>query len=631
MFNIVSEIIYNLNKIICNIIGAIIGWLFELVESVGLSINRIVTSFPGLDKTVYGTVVVVGCTLTLLFFIFGILQFLFPNSEVDLPAENPFLLVFRFIVSLLLVINFKTFFIDVFVDKLFIPVFNDISTNFETKSGNYWLNNIIAEIESLDSSTLAQIVNFVIIILFGLTFLISTVKFVIYHFERLFELTFLIYVSPLACSTYTHKALSPMFKNYIKLMVEQAICIIFNLIIVKLIINGLYTINTTTMLGKTADRLTENASLLSDVNSYFLGTTKNYIIQMLFLTAILSVGKKMSVKVGQVLGVNGMSDTVRGGLGAIGAIGGFAAHSVMHRGGNNSNSIKPANTSENNPTAADTFAEKIGDSIYKTTGNEKAAAIVQETARKVAKPFANASTQAKDKMDNLNGKSDDIKGRNAADTESVDKDQNNENADQKNGIETEQANTENKPDEKISNENKNPAETNKATDVDKIDEGNKTVRANFENDKQSANTGKAEQFGAKVGKATGEGASVATGSVEMSGIAGKAGEKIGGNVGRGVDKVSENIKQTTVTSGNHTGSSAHSGNRPGSRNNYVNTSSNVSHSDDKTQSSRAEVSNKNTGSNSSSEFNSSKSTSKSPNDNESFSKVDIDKINPSNT
>ena len=144
MFNIVSEIIYNLNKIICNIIAAIIGWLFDLVESVGFSINRIITSFPGLDKTVYGTVVVVGCALTLLFFVFGILQFLFPNSEVDLPAENPVVLVFRLVVSLLLVMNFKTFFIDVFVDKLIIPVFNDISTNFKTVNDNYWLNNIIA-------------------------------------------------------------------------------------------------------------------------------------------------------------------------------------------------------------------------------------------------------------------------------------------------------------------------------------------------------------------------------------------------------------------------------------------------------------------------------------------------------
>lgn len=619
MFNIVSEIIYNLNKIICNIIAAIIGWLFDLVESVGFSINRIITSFPGLDKTVYGTVVVVGCALTLLFFVFGILQFLFPNSEVDLPAENPVVLVFRLVVSLLLVMNFKTFFIDVFVDKLIIPVFNDISTNFKTVTDNYWLNNIIAEIESLDSSTLAQIVNFVIIILFGLTFLISTIKFVIYHFERLFELTFLIYVSPLACSTYTHKALSPMFKNYIKLMAEQALCIIFNLIIVKLIINGLQTINTTTMLGKTAERLTANGSLLSDANSYFLGTTKNYVIQMLFLTAILSVGKKMSVKVGQVLGVNGMSDTVRGGLGVIGAIGGFATHSVMHRGGNNNNSVKPANTNNNGSTAADTFAEKIGDSVYKATGNEKTAAIVQEAARKVAKPFANASTQAKDKMDNLNGKADDIKNRSVADTESVDQKQNGEKADQKNGTKTEQANTESKPDGKVSNENKNPADTNK------------TVKGNFENDKQSANNGKAEQFGAKVGKATGEGVSVATGSVEMSGIAGKAGEKIGGNLGRGVDKISENIKQTAVTSGNQAGSPTHSGNRPGSRNNYVNTSNNVSNSVDKTQPSRTEVSNKDIGGNSSSKLNSFKSNSKSSNDNESFSKVDIDKINPSNT
>ena len=60
--------------------------------------------------------------MTLLFFVFGILQFLFPNSEVDLPAENPVVLVFRLVVSLLLVMNFKTFFIDVFVDKLIIKI-----------------------------------------------------------------------------------------------------------------------------------------------------------------------------------------------------------------------------------------------------------------------------------------------------------------------------------------------------------------------------------------------------------------------------------------------------------------------------------------------------------------------------
>ena len=66
---------------------------------------------------------------------------------------------------------------------------------------------------------------------------------------------------------------------------------------------------------------------------------------MLFLTALLSVGKKMSVKVGQILGINGMSDIVRPGIGVLGAIGGFAAHSVIH-GGHSGNHSSKADTSK---------------------------------------------------------------------------------------------------------------------------------------------------------------------------------------------------------------------------------------------------------------------------------------------
>lgn len=478
MFNIISNIIFNINKIVCYVIAALIGWLFELVENVGISVDRVVASFPGLNTTVYDTVAVVGYTLALLFFAFGLMQFVFPNTEIDLPSENPVTAVFRFVVAVIFVAYFKTFFLDIFVNKLFIPIFNELNTNFaKVSEPEYWFSTLIGSLESYNTSTLSQIVNLIIIILFGITLLINSVKFVIYHFERLFELTFLIYVSPLACSTYTHKALSPIFKNYIKLIVEQALCIIFNLIIVKLMINGINSADTISMLAKgSKDALVAatNPSLAENVASYFVDTTRNYVVQMLLLTAILSVGKKMSVKIGQVLGINGMSDVVRPGLGMLGAVGGFAAHSIMHsgHGGGNGGSgdVKPSNTSAVADEKSNKFASAVEKFVYATTGSATTAAVAGKAAYKASQPLTKAQAKMQNTANDIKNRASEIaqeQDANAADTDSVNANPNQDKENQ-NGTDTQNAQNPNM------DKNAEGKETNQVPNGDKNADGKET-------------------------------------------------------------------------------------------------------------------------------------------------------------
>lgn len=648
MFNILSKIIYNLNEIICYIIALLINWLFKLVDGVGLSINRITASFPGLDTTVYSTVKVVGYALACLFFVFGILQFLFPNAELDLPSENHIGLIFRFAISVFLCAGFKDFFINGFVNKLFIPVFNEINANLKIDLGTYWLDNIISDIASITSSTLNQILNFIIIIIFGVVFLINAVKFVIYHFERLFELTFLIYASPLACATYTHKALSPIFKNYIKLMVEQALCIIFNLIVVKLIMNGLVVMNTTSMLSTSA---------LADIvtgSDLFLSNTRNYVIQMLFLTALLSVGKKMSVKVGQVLGMNGMSDAVRPGLGMLGAVGGFAAHSVIHggHGGNHSSKTDNANAFNAEAKGGETGSDlgtKIGMAV--SGGNPMAGAvgskIGESLGRKAGKMAGKVSNSVNDLKDRANKIAQD-QDANVADTDSVNSNPNQDKENQ-NGADTQNAqnpnmdknaegketnqvpNAEGKETNQMSNENQNGQQNTNGKETEKANANsinknensptanttnngmNKNDIANQEN--SNANNNNSKQNGGnaantenvsnmnaqnknensnnnsanatntnKVDQAIKNGGNTATQNISDSAKGGSNASSVSTKVVSGATS-----KQTSGTSGGNSRPSAPSGNnRPGSKNNYVqstqqgsvshNNTQNVSHS-----------------------------------------------------
>lgn len=331
MTNILAKIIYSLNSLICELLAAIMDWIFSLINEVGLDVSAITDLFKAKNIIfIQESLKTIGTWLALLFFVWGIFQFLFPSSEVDLPADNPFLLVLRFAMSILFVNYFYNFYQDIVYDKLIVPIFDAFNNGLLVgKNSDALADNAEKAFGSMTSgfefAELQQIVNLLLIIVFAGIFVIAAFKFVIYHFERLFEATILLYFSPVAASTYTLKPMSQIFKTYIKLLLQQGICLIMNIITTKLVMAGLVNLNgASASLWNAKEMVGEGA---------FGNEIKTYVIYMMLLTACLNVGKKASVYVAQLLGQNGMSDSVKNGLGALGFLGGAAMGGLRAAGG----------------------------------------------------------------------------------------------------------------------------------------------------------------------------------------------------------------------------------------------------------------------------------------------------------
>lgn len=327
MFSILSSILYSLNAIICEILALIIEWIFKLIDIVGIDTTKVTTLFSNAEmSSLLSIFKTVGVWLALLFFVWGIFQFLFPSTEIELPADNPFMLVFRFVLSLLFVNYFYSFYNDQIYERLITPIFNAVNTGLKStqKYTEYLGTSALGSLLSGFSFTsLQQIVNLIITIVFMGVFVVSAFKFVIYHFERLFEATILLYFSPVAASTYTLKPTSTIFKTYIKMLVQQGICLIVNIMTTKLILAGLLRLNSTAEVSAW-----DITKILQ--GGLFGKDTKNFVINMMILTACLNVGKRASVYVAQLMGMNGMADSVKNGLGALGFLGGIAMGGLRH-------------------------------------------------------------------------------------------------------------------------------------------------------------------------------------------------------------------------------------------------------------------------------------------------------------
>lgn len=327
MFSILSSILYSLNAIICEILALIIEWIFKLIDIVGIDTKKVTTLFSNAEmSSLLSIFKTVGVWLALLFFVWGIFQFLFPSTEIELPADNPFMLVFRFVLSLLFVNYFYSFYNDQIYERLITPIFNAVNTGLKStqKYTEYLGTSALGSLLSGFSFTsLQQIVNLIITIVFMGVFVVSAFKFVIYHFERLFEATILLYFSPVAASTYTLKPTSTIFKTYIKMLVQQGICLIVNIMTTKLILAGLLRLNSTAEVSAW-----DITKILQ--GGLFGKDTKNFVINMMILTACLNVGKRASVYVAQLMGMNGMADSVKNGLGALGFLGGIAMGGLRH-------------------------------------------------------------------------------------------------------------------------------------------------------------------------------------------------------------------------------------------------------------------------------------------------------------
>ena len=133
MFSILSSILYSLNAIICEILALIIEWIFKLIDIVGIDTKKVTTLFSNAEmSSLLSIFKTVGVWLALLFFVWGIFQFLFPSTEIELPADNPFMLVFRFVLSLLFVNYFYSFYNDQIYERLITPIFNAVNTGLKS-------------------------------------------------------------------------------------------------------------------------------------------------------------------------------------------------------------------------------------------------------------------------------------------------------------------------------------------------------------------------------------------------------------------------------------------------------------------------------------------------------------------
>lgn len=407
MTNILAKIIYSLNSLICELLAAIMDWIFSLINEVGLDVSAITDLFKAKNIIfIQDSLKTIGTWLALLFFVWGIFQFLFPSSEVDLPADNPFLLVLRFAMSILFVNYFYNFYQDVVYDKLIVPIFDAFNNGLLVgKNSDALADNAEKAFGSMTSgfefAELQQIVNLLLIIVFAGIFVVAAIKFVIYHFERLFEATILLYFSPVAASTYTLKPMSQIFKTYIKLLLQQGICLIMNIITTKLVMAGLVNLNgASASLWNAKEMVGEGA---------FGNEIKTYVIYMMLLTACLNVGKKASVYVAQLFGQSGMSDTIKNGFGTVGTTVATLAGATMglsklvqhikSRGGKDSSgkdgSKKPADT-DNLKANSNDVGSNNGDSKETSGGSKKPKSTEQANSNSSRKQSGNDKQQRKE-------------------------------------------------------------------------------------------------------------------------------------------------------------------------------------------------------------------------------------------
>ena len=313
-------------------------WIFQLIDCVGLSrssffgaVDRdfITNIFPKLNNFT-ADFTSIGYFIAFVLFVFGLFMLLFPYSDFEPPADNAFQLVFRFGVALIMVFGFEKFFLDVIYDQLIVPMFNyfngAVGVTKSVWEGTQWfLDTLIGRISAGFTSSIGQFINLVLVIIFGLMFIVQAFKFTIYHYEKLFFTRLLIYCIPIASGTLATKKSSAIFKNYFNMLLVNCISLVINVFICGLIMSGLLNVNSAATLAATDLETQFNGGL-------FLTCTKTFIAGLMLLTAALKVGKKMSIYISQLFNMNGMSDAVRDGLGMFTMAVGYAGHMISQRG-----------------------------------------------------------------------------------------------------------------------------------------------------------------------------------------------------------------------------------------------------------------------------------------------------------
>ena len=364
MYQVVYSVLWSLNKIILSVTFALISWIFELFNKIGLDNKIIEVLFPFTEK-ISDSFVLIGSILTLLLFLMSIFLMIFPFSDIEPPAENAYQLVFRFALALLFVNFFRDFFevyifgsvkytrnvsngvsknVTGFVNIIF-DYYNSTYPNIGTSLKNYFqsiIKEYLNEFSNYNSADfLSKMCNVSIIILAACLFLFNLIKFLIFHFEKLLFTKVLLYLFPIPCCTLVTKKTSTVFMNYLKLIIINSCSLIFNLFMMYTIAAGLINLSKLQTDNSYSDEWQSLGNGLIN-NSFFSSTgfdrTVYLLLAMLIFTGAIKVAKKGSQYISQLFQTNGMVDTIRDGLGAVGAVVGTSmlALRTVNRGGGKS-------------------------------------------------------------------------------------------------------------------------------------------------------------------------------------------------------------------------------------------------------------------------------------------------------
>ena len=282
---------------IANICAYLVEACIKLMQFLGLDTSILNSLFP-IFGTIFTYVTMIGLTLTVVLFICSLLQMVtakFTGSE--LPADNPYQLVGRTVFALILVYFFAEFYNGFIMQKVVSPLFDEFASLSKGNVDWFSKEKITAVIFGGFNGNIG---NSIVLLIFFIYLCILLFKFLFYHIEKFFFNTFLIYVSPLAAATYVSKKTSNIWKNYVSLLAVNSVSLLMNIITVLFIESGL------------SNLINWDVSADSNGRNPFKVT-----FGVMFLCAVAKVGKKMSVYIGQLFNMNGMSDQVRAGLGEV--------------------------------------------------------------------------------------------------------------------------------------------------------------------------------------------------------------------------------------------------------------------------------------------------------------------------
>ena len=328
--SIVNDAMSALLNLVMKICLSIVDFILIFISGIGANTNILETIAPDTMKTLYSDIFIpLGWGIAIMLLMSGIFQFFFPFlNRNSLPADSILMLIVRFVISLVLILFLKDLITD-YIQPIVSATVNSVmkidTSQISLSNSNYTIdlnndnsNNVtLFDYSDKDAPGILQgltifaafltdakgtlivsaVALFVIILVLSIYLCVVCVKFLIYHIELLVQTSLWVTAAPTIAGTYTSKQTSNMLFMWLKMLLKNYTCIVFNIITLKIAeaVCSVYTKETETL----------------DNRYYYL------VLFIPILCAILNVGKKISINIGQLFGINGMGDSIRDGLGGL--------------------------------------------------------------------------------------------------------------------------------------------------------------------------------------------------------------------------------------------------------------------------------------------------------------------------